>query len=188
MREAFCRDDGGCAARVEGDQRIGSGHSNQFPTAERPELVAALKESDTDGKWYQLDRPEAAWNPRKHLEYRLFWPYSSGIAGRSMCHQINAVHWFSGLPHIRLLVDLYHMACMGDTPEDLSAAMDVVAHIEFAEKKNRTIPGVAGDDFRPFFKVLRKRGYAGAINIEVRRKMNQVAPACQELARQAAEA
>jgi sugar phosphate isomerase/epimerase len=93
----------------------------------------------------------------------------------------------AGHPHIRLLADLYHMACMGDTPEDLAAAMDVVAHHEIAEKKNRTIPGVDGDDFRPFFKVLRKHGYAGVISVEGRWEPDQVAPAFKEMARQAAE-
>ncbi len=93
----------------------------------------------------------------------------------------------AGHPHIRLLADLYHMACMGDTPADLAAAMDVVVHVEIAEKKNRTLPGVDGDDFRPFFKVLREHNYTGALNIEARWEMKQVAPAFKELARQAAE-
>ncbi|MFM6914413.1 MAG: hypothetical protein ACKOUQ_05885, partial [Aquirufa sp.] len=35
----------------------------------------------------------------KYLEYRLFWPYSSGIPGQWMSHQIDTVHWFSGLSH-----------------------------------------------------------------------------------------
>ncbi len=59
-------------------------------------LVASLKESDTDwGKWL-LDRPKVAFDPRKYLEFRLFWPYSSGIPGQWMCHQIDTVAWFTG--------------------------------------------------------------------------------------------
>ena len=57
----------------------------------------------------------------------------------------------AGHPNIRMLADLYHMACMGDTPADLKAAMDVVVHVEIAEKVGRTVPGISGDDFRPFF-------------------------------------
>ena len=38
------------------------------------------------------------------MEYRLFWPYSSGIPGQWMSHQIDTVHWFSGLPHPRSAV------------------------------------------------------------------------------------
>jgi predicted dehydrogenase len=74
---------------------------NQPGRWRRPELVAALNESDTDWKRFQSNRPEAAWDPRKYLEYRLFWPYSSGIPGQWMCHQIDTVHWFTGLPHPR---------------------------------------------------------------------------------------
>ena len=66
-----------------------------------PKLTKEIRESDTDWKRYQMNRPEAAWDPRKYLEYRLFWPYSSGIPGQWMSHQIDTVHWFSGLNHPR---------------------------------------------------------------------------------------
>lgn len=74
---------------------------NQPGRWRRPDLVAGLKESDVDWKRFLLNRPEAAWDPRKYVEYRLFWPYSSGIPGQWMCHQIDTVHWFTGLPHPR---------------------------------------------------------------------------------------
>ncbi len=35
------------------------------------------------------------------MEFRLFWPYSSGIPGQWMAHQIDTVHWFTHLPHPR---------------------------------------------------------------------------------------
>ena len=66
-----------------------------------PKLVSEIKESDTDWKRYLMNRPYEAWDPRKYLEYRLFWPYSSGIPGQWMAHQIDTVHWFSDLPHPR---------------------------------------------------------------------------------------
>lgn len=91
-------------------------------------------------------------------------------------------------PNIRLLADLYHMAHMGDTPADLRAAMDVVVHVEIAEKEGRTVPGVGGDDFRPFFQVLRAAGYRGAVSIEGKWEIAQIAPAFAEIARQAASA
>ncbi|HEX7260318.1 MAG TPA: sugar phosphate isomerase/epimerase family protein [Luteolibacter sp.] len=90
-------------------------------------------------------------------------------------------------PQIRLLADLYHMAVMGDTPADLKAAMDVVVHVEVAEKAGRTVPGVNGDDFRPYFHVLRESGYKGAISIEGKWKKGQLRKAYQEIAKQAAE-
>ena len=74
---------------------------NQPARWRRPEEVKAIKEADTDWKRFQMNRPETAWDPRKYLEFRLFWPYSSGIAGQWMCHQIDTVHWFTGLAHPR---------------------------------------------------------------------------------------
>ncbi|MBP7638108.1 MAG: Gfo/Idh/MocA family oxidoreductase [Kiritimatiellae bacterium] len=70
---------------------------NQPRRWRRPEaLVASLKEADTDWKRWLLDRPMVAFDPRKYLEFRLFWPYSSGIPGQWMCHQIDTVSWFTG--------------------------------------------------------------------------------------------
>jgi sugar phosphate isomerase/epimerase len=112
----------------------------------------------------------------------------------SECNYINrigegaALIRAAGHPNIRLLADLYHMAVMGDTPEDLQAAMDVVRHIEIAEKAGRTYPGVAGDDFRPFFRVLREAAYEGAISIEGKGDESQISAAFREIAKQAAEA
>jgi sugar phosphate isomerase/epimerase len=69
-------------------------------------------------------------------------------------------------PNIRVLADLFHMAVVGDTPGELARAMPWVGLVELAEKANRTLPGVAGDDFRPYFAVLARGGYSGAISIE----------------------
>jgi predicted dehydrogenase len=77
---------------------------NQPGRWRRPALVAGLKESDVDWPRYLLNRPYEPFDPRKYLEYRLFWPYSSGIPGQWMSHQIDTVHWFSGLPHPRSAV------------------------------------------------------------------------------------
>ena len=72
---------------------------NQPGRWRRPELTGVIKEADTDWKRFQLNRPQTAWDPRKYLEFRLFWPYSSGIPGQWMAHQIDTVHWFTGLSH-----------------------------------------------------------------------------------------
>ncbi len=74
---------------------------NQPGRWRRPALVAQLKEEDTDWKRFLINRPYEPFNARHYLEYRLFWPYSSGIPGQWMSHQIDTVHWFSGLPHPR---------------------------------------------------------------------------------------
>ncbi|HPV17993.1 MAG: Gfo/Idh/MocA family oxidoreductase [Bacteroidota bacterium] len=77
---------------------------NQPGRWRRPALCNSIKESDTDWKRYQMNRPSTPWDPRKYLEYRLFWPYSSGIPGQWMCHQIDTVHWFTGLAYPRSVV------------------------------------------------------------------------------------
>jgi len=74
---------------------------NQPGRWRRPNVVPLLKEADTDWKRYQLNRPQAAFDARKYLEFRLFWPYSSGIPGQWMAHQIDTVHWFTRLAHPR---------------------------------------------------------------------------------------
>mgnify|MGYP006167649283 CR=1 FL=1 len=77
---------------------------NQPGRWRRPDLVAKIKEQDTDWKRFLMNRPFEAWDPRKYLEYRLFWPYSSGMPGQWMSHQIDTVHWFTGLKHPRSVV------------------------------------------------------------------------------------
>ena len=77
---------------------------NQPGRWRRPELLEKIREQDTDWKRYLMNRPYEKWDPRKYLEYRLFWPYSSGMPGQWMSHQIDTVHWFSGLAHPRTVV------------------------------------------------------------------------------------
>jgi predicted dehydrogenase len=77
---------------------------NQPGRWRRPALVAQCKEEDTDWKRYLMNRPYEKWDARKYLEYRLFWPYSSGLPGQWMSHQIDTVHWFSDLQHPRSVV------------------------------------------------------------------------------------
>ncbi len=74
---------------------------NQPGRWRRPDLTGVIKKEDTDWKRFLMNRPEVAWDPRKYLEFRLFWPYSSGIPGQWMAHQIDTVHWFTGLNHPR---------------------------------------------------------------------------------------
>jgi len=74
---------------------------NQPGRWRRPNVVPLLKAADTDWTRYQMNRPKADFDPRKYLEFRLFWPYSSGIPGQWMAHQIDTVHWFTDIPHPR---------------------------------------------------------------------------------------
>ena len=70
------------------------------------QLVASLKKADIDWNMWLLDRDpdEYKFDPRKYLEFRLFWPFSSGIPGQWMCHQIDTVAWFTGLNYPRKAV------------------------------------------------------------------------------------
>jgi len=72
---------------------------NQPGRWRRPKVVPLLKEQDTDWKRFLINRPYEAFDARKHLEFRLFWPYSSGIPDQWMVHQIDTVHWFTGYNH-----------------------------------------------------------------------------------------
>ncbi|WP_149244426.1 Gfo/Idh/MocA family protein [Dyadobacter sp. 32] len=77
---------------------------NQPGRWRRKELVSQIRKEDTDWDRFLLNRPKVAWNPRFYLEFRLFYPYSSGIPGQWMAHQIDTVHWFSGLEAPRNVV------------------------------------------------------------------------------------
>lgn len=77
---------------------------NQPGRWRRPDVVPLLKEEDTDWKRFLLNRPYEPFDARKYLEFRLFWPYSSGIPDQWLVHQIDTVHWFTGLPHPRSCV------------------------------------------------------------------------------------
>lgn len=78
---------------------------NQPGRWRRPSAVPLLKQEDTDWKRYLINRdPNIPFDARKYLEFRLFWPFSSGIPCQWLVHQIDTVHWFTGIPHPRSVV------------------------------------------------------------------------------------
>jgi len=77
---------------------------NQPGRWRRPKLVAGLREEQVDWKRFLLNNPPEPFDPRKYVEFRLFWPYSSGIPDQWMVHQIDTVHWFTGFPRPRSVV------------------------------------------------------------------------------------
>lgn len=77
---------------------------NQPGRWRRPDLVNSIKKEDTDWDRFLVGLTKDEWDPRKYLEYRLFWPYSSGIPCQWMVHQIDTVHWFTGLDRPRSVV------------------------------------------------------------------------------------
>ena len=72
----------------------------------------------------------------------------------------------TGSPHICVIADIFHMMRVGETPSGILAAADKLVHCHIAEVGDRTAPGVAGDDFTPYFRALKKIGYTGRISFE----------------------
>jgi predicted dehydrogenase len=84
---------------------------NQPGRWRRPKLVSQLREADTDWKRFLVNRPYEPFDARRYVEFRLFWPFSSGIPDQWMVHQIDTVHWFTALPRPRSVVangGVYH--------------------------------------------------------------------------------
>ncbi len=69
-------------------------------------------------------------------------------------------------PNVKLLADIFHMLRNGESPEGIIKAGSWLKHVHVAEKEKRTAPGVQGDDFRPYFRALRKIKYPGRLTIE----------------------
>ncbi|MFA6128938.1 MAG: sugar phosphate isomerase/epimerase family protein [Bacteroidales bacterium] len=87
-------------------------------------------------------------------------------------------------PNIRLLADIFHMMRENEGPEAILEAGDYLVHCHIAELKDRTAPGMAGDDFRPYFNALKQIGYRGGISIEGSWKNENLPKAYQVLAEQ----
>ena len=68
-------------------------------------------------------------------------------------------------PAVKLLVDLFHMLRNGESPEAI-LRVGPIHHAHLAEDKDRAAPGVNDEDFRPFFRALKKIGYNERLTIE----------------------
>jgi len=86
---------------------------NQPGRWRRPQLVNQLKEEGHGLERFLINRPMVDFDPRKYLEFRLFWPYSSGIPDQWMVHQIDTVHWFTNLPRPRSVVVTWDLSLEG---------------------------------------------------------------------------
>lgn len=61
---------------------------------------------------------------------------------------------------------IFHMMREGESPQSIVDAADVLVYCEIAEKEKRSLPGVQGDDLKPYLRALRKAKYKGFIFIE----------------------
>ncbi|WP_316784940.1 sugar phosphate isomerase/epimerase family protein [Pedobacter frigiditerrae] len=69
-------------------------------------------------------------------------------------------------PNFKLNADIFHMMREGELPKEIIAAGDVIAFVEVAEKETRSLPGVKGDDFKPYLTALKQINYKGYLFIE----------------------
>ena len=69
-------------------------------------------------------------------------------------------------PNFKLNADIFHMLREGESPQSIVDAADLLVYCEIAEKEKRSLPGVKGDDFKPYLRALRNANYKGHIFIE----------------------
>ena len=62
----------------------------------RGNVESEIKEEDTDWKRFLLDKPFRPWNAHYYREFRLYWPFSSGIPCQWLSHTIDAIQWIMG--------------------------------------------------------------------------------------------
>ncbi|WP_051359844.1 sugar phosphate isomerase/epimerase family protein [Adhaeribacter aquaticus] len=71
-------------------------------------------------------------------------------------------------PNFRVNADIYHMLKENESPLQIQDAGKLIVHVEIAEREIRSMPGVMGDDFRPYLKALKTIKYKGPIIIEAK--------------------
>ncbi|MBC7399009.1 MAG: sugar phosphate isomerase/epimerase [Mucilaginibacter sp.] len=69
-------------------------------------------------------------------------------------------------PNFKLNADIYHMGRMKETPQVIVDNADIIVHCEIAELEIRTLPGMKGDDLKPYLRALRTANYKGPIFME----------------------
>ncbi|WP_298732580.1 sugar phosphate isomerase/epimerase family protein [uncultured Chitinophaga sp.] len=77
---------------------------------------------------------------------------------------VNAIHH----PNFKLTADIYHMLKENEPAAAIEKAGKNLVHCHIAEREKRAAPGVAGQDFRPYFAALHKIGFSGRIMVECR--------------------
>ena len=92
---------------------------------------------------------------------------------RSECNIINSVGeamtFVKSVNHrnFQCLVDSYHFWVERERLEELERAMPWIRHVHVADLDGRVAPGQSGTaDYRPFFRVLKRANYQGAISVE----------------------
>jgi predicted dehydrogenase len=63
------------------------------------DVDSQIKEADTDWKRWLLDKPYRPWDAHVYREFRLYWPFSSGIPCQWLSHTIDAIQWVMADPY-----------------------------------------------------------------------------------------
>jgi len=63
------------------------------------EVESELTEADTDWQRFLCGRPYEPFDPHKYREFRLYWPYSSGIPCQWMSHIIDIIQYVMDDPY-----------------------------------------------------------------------------------------
>ncbi len=72
-------------------------------------------------------------------------------------------------PGVKLLYDMYHSTAMGELPEEvLGDRIHLVGHVQVADSPGRREPGSGNIDWPQYMRILKAKGYAGAIGLEYR--------------------
>jgi len=74
-----------------------------------------------------MGRTKDEWDPHKYIEFRLYWPYSSGIPCQWMVHQIDALQFITGLQRPRSVVaqsGIYSWRDGRANPDTVTAVFD----------------------------------------------------------------
>ncbi len=159
-----------------------------FGSSNARQLTEGWSKSSADDQFVSLLRALADVAKRSRITVNL-----ESLRAQE-CNYINHVEEAAAVvarvdrPNVRVLADLYHMAVMGDGPDALARAMPWTGLIELAERDRRTVPGVAGDDFRPYFVAAARAGYRGLIDIEADGNATELRRAFAEVRAQAADA
>ena len=64
----------------------------------RGDVGHEISEADTDWKRFLINRPYRPWDAHVYREFRLYWPFSSGIPCQWLSHSIDAIQWIMDDP------------------------------------------------------------------------------------------
>jgi sugar phosphate isomerase/epimerase len=75
---------------------------------------------------------------------------------------VEAIHH----PNLKMICDIYHALKENDPASEILRYQEYLVHCHIAEKKDRTPPGVNGEDFTPYLSALKKINYKGRVSLE----------------------